>query len=818
MVSLDRLGHLPRIDMQDYTPAARAYWWVVVILGMLAIGHSIAAVAQLDVPSLAQVLVLAGVAAVVGLFPVRIPGAKTSFGGAEIFIFLSLLLYGAPAAVLATALEGAVGAWRTSKRMTSRLISPALAGLAMLVCGTAFDNARKLIEDAAVNGNALVSMVLLFALVLYAANTFLTSLLFAFKNDRRITPVRWLRDNGWIGLAYVSGAAISGLLYATFQQFGLSFLLISVPVLAMFLTTLHAYFEHKVDDEGQIMRLKESESRFHSAFADAALGMGVVAADDGRFIQANKAFCEMFARFPGEVLGATLFDLVHPDDRASLNASIAELRAGATAVHPEVRGVHREGRVVWMSLDISLARDWQLHTHNLIVQAQDISVRRVAEAELQHNAKHDSLTQLANRTHFDDQLGRAIARVNRNPERRFAVMYLDLDRFKTINDSLGHKAGDELLIELARRMKAMLRPTDVIARLGGDEFALLLEDMSRARDAVTLAERLQKELQKPFKLRSMEVSLGASIGITFSNIGYATPEQVIRDADTAMYKAKSSGKARYAIFDSSLQQHVAEQLRLESELRRGLGAGEVFLDYQPIFALRGSRLVGFEALARWRHPDRGVLAPNAFIPLAEDTGLIIPLGSWVLREACRQMAQWTQDGGRHLKISVNVSSLQVADPKFASEVKAVIAETGLSPSQLTLEVTESVLMNCHGEAVAMLGELRKLGITLSIDDFGTGHSSLAYLAQLPIDQLKVDRSFIAKIGEGGDNSEIMRAIMTLGRALSKQVLAEGIENSRQLSILQDLGCEFGQGYLLSPPVDTTVAAAIATKGAPARGA
>jgi len=314
------------------------------------------------------------------------------------------------------------------------------------------------------------------------------------------------------------------------------------------------------------------------------------------------------------------------------------------------------------------------------------------------------------------------------------------------------------------------------------------------------------------------VSLGASIGITFSTIGYTTPEQVIRDADTAMYKAKSSGKARYAIFDASLQQHVTEQLRLESELRRGLGAGEVFLDYQPIFALRGSRLVGFEALARWRHPDRGVLAPNAFIPLAEDTGLIIPLGSWVLREACRQMAQWTQDGGRHLKISVNVSSLQVADPKFASEVKAVIAETGLSPSQLTLEVTESVLMNCHGEAVAMLGELRKLGITLSIDDFGTGHSSLAYLAQLPIDQLKVDRSFIAKIGEGGDNSEIMRAIMTLGRALSKQVLAEGIENSRQLSILQDLGCEFGQGYLLSPPVDTTVAAAIATKGAPARGA
>jgi diguanylate cyclase (GGDEF)-like protein/PAS domain S-box-containing protein len=817
MVNLERAGPRPRIDMQDYTPAARAYWWVVVILGALAIGYSIVAVARLDVPSLAQVLVLAAVAAVVGLFPVRIPGAKTSFGGAEIFIFLSLLLYGAPAAVIATALEGAVGAWRTSKRTTSRLISPALAGLAMLVCGTAFEHVRNLLDESAANGNALVSLVLLFSIVLYAANTLLTSLLFALKNDRQITPVRWLRENGWIGLAYVSGAAISGLLFATFQQFGLSFLLISVPVLAMFLTTLHAYFEQKVDDEGLVMRLKESESRFHSAFADAALGMGLVAAEDGRFIHANKAFCEMFARSPAEVQATTLFALVHPDDHGILTASIAELRAGVPAVHPEMRGMHREGREVWMSFDISLARDWQLHAHNLIVQARDISVRRVAEAELQHNAKHDSLTQLANRTHFDEQLARAIARVKRNPERHFAVMYLDLDRFKTINDSLGHKAGDELLVELARRMKAMLRPTDVLARLGGDEFALLLEDMKRARDAVVLAERVQKELQRPFKLRSMEVSLGASIGITFSAIGYATPEQVIRDADTAMYKAKSSGKARYAIFDASLQQHVSEQLRLESELRRGLAAGELFLDYQPIFALRGGRLVGFEALARWRHPERGVLDPNAFIPLAEDTGLIVPLGGWVLREACRQMAQWTRGGARDLKISVNVSSLQVTDPKFASEVKAAIAESGLAPSQLTLEVTESVLMDCRGDAVAMLAELRAQGVTLSIDDFGTGHSSLAYLAQLPIDQLKVDRSFIAKIGEGADNGEIMRAIMTLGRALSKQVLAEGIETPRQLSILQDLGCEFGQGFLLSPPVDATVAAAIATRRSPARG-
>jgi diguanylate cyclase (GGDEF)-like protein len=502
-----------------------------------------------------------------------------------------------------------------------------------------------------------------------------------------------------------------------------------------------------------------------------------------------------------------------------LATAIVQLKAGAHTAHPEVRGVHREGREVWMALDISIARDWQLHARNLIVQAQDISLRRVAEAELQHNAKHDALTKLANRSHFDDQLARAIARVQRHPERSFAVMYLDLDRFKTVNDSLGHKAGDELLVEVARRMKAMLRPTDTLARLGGDEFAILLEDMERARAAASLAERLQKELQKPFRLRNMEVSSSASIGITFSSIGYSNPEQIIRDADTAMYKAKASGKSRYAIFDASLQQHVSEQLRLESELRRGLAAGEIYLDYQPIFALRGNRLVGFEALARWRHPTRGVMEPTTFIPLAEETGLIVPLGMWVLFEACRQLAQMSPGRGKALKMSVNVSGRQVSDPKFGAEVKRAIAEAGIEPSQLTLEVTESVLMDCHGETMEMLSELRAMGVSLSIDDFGTGHSSLAYLAQLPIDQLKIDRSFISKVGDGQDRGDIIRAIMTLGRALSKQVLAEGIETSSQLSLLQDLGCEFGQGFLLSPPLDATVASAVATRGGgPSRGA
>jgi EAL domain-containing protein (putative c-di-GMP-specific phosphodiesterase class I) len=310
----------------------------------------------------------------------------------------------------------------------------------------------------------------------------------------------------------------------------------------------------------------------------------------------------------------------------------------------------------------------------------------------------------------------------------------------------------------------------------------------------------------------MDVSISASIGITFSTNGYQTSDQIIRDADIAMYKAKSKGRAQYALFDASLHQHVAAQLLLETELRRALGAGEIFLDYQPICTLRDQQLVGFEALARWKHPERGVLEPALFIPIAEETGLIVPLGNWVLHEACRQMREWNTKGGAALHMSVNVSSLQLADAGFLEQVERALAAAEMSASQLTLEVTESVLMEGTPEAMATLNALRLMGVTLSIDDFGTGYSSLSYLATLPIDALKVDRSFIEKMGTEGDNGEIVKAIFKLGQALSKQVFAEGIETASQLLQLQELGCEFGQGFLLSSPVDALRAGGILASG------
>jgi diguanylate cyclase (GGDEF)-like protein/PAS domain S-box-containing protein len=795
------------LDMKDYSPAARRYWWSVMLLGSVVLAWAVRAVASYDTTLVLQVLAAAGVAAAAALFPVRIPGTKVSIAGGEIFIFLSLLLYGIEAAVVAAACEGLVGSWRASKRWTSRLGTPAMTSVSILASGSVLVALRSNLPANGMGQAALLSGLLVFGVLYFAANSLLTSTLIALKNRAPIRPLAWWRSMGWIAMAYMANASIAGLLFVSFERFGMPVLLVSVPLITMFLSTLHSYFQRKESDETHMQQLKASESRFHSAFTHAAIGMALVSTD-GRFLQANKSYCDMLGRPAGELLASTLDETVHSEDVGSLRELIDKLLAGELqSVATEVRGHHKDGTNVWMAMNISLARDWQLRTHNLIIQAQDISARRRAEAELYHNAYHDSLTQLSNRTHFNEQLNRAIARAQRHAEQRFAVMYLDFDRFKMVNDSLGHKAGDELLVHLARRLQSILRPTDVIARLGGDEFAILVENVQRERDAVEFTERLQRELNRPFQLGETEITMSASIGITFSTNGYQNAEQIIRDADIAMYKAKSKGKAQYALFDSSLHQHVAAQLKLESELRRALAQGQICLQYQPIYALRDQHLIGFEALVRWRHPERGLMDPAQFIPTAEETGLIVPLGNWVLAQACLQMRLW-RDAYQNpsLRMSVNISSLQLNQPDFVGRVREALASAQLSASQLTLEVTESVLMNNIEVAVPMLEELRHMGVTLSIDDFGTGYSSLNYLATLPIDALKVDRSFVERMTRDGQGNEIVKAIFKLGQALSKDVYAEGIETGTQLLLLQELGCEYGQGYLLSRPLDAETVA------------
>jgi diguanylate cyclase (GGDEF)-like protein len=426
-----------------------------------------------------------------------------------------------------------------------------------------------------------------------------------------------------------------------------------------------------------------------------------------------------------------------------------------------------------------------------------------SKEHFRHAAFHDSLTGLPNRAFLTEKLKSTIERAEGQEGYQFAVLFLDLDRFKNINDSLGHTIGDQLLITIARRLENSIRETDMVARLGGDEFAILLEGIKTPAETIYMSERVEKELTAPFMLSGHEVFTTTSIGIALSTTGYQHPEDILRDADTAMYRAKASGKACYQVFDKDMHARAVNLLRLETDLRRAIEREEFLVYYQPIVALESGQVAGFEALARWQHPELGFIAPAEFISAAEDTRLIIPLGLWVLRQACRQMAQWhwQSPANRKLIISVNLSGKQFTQPDLVEQIKAILEETHLDPSCLKLEITESVVMEDAEAAIAMLVGMKALGVRLSIDDFGTGYSSLSYLHRFPVDTLKIDRSFVSQISVSGDNAEIVRTIKTLATNLGMEVVAEGVETLEQLRRLSELECEYGQGFLFSRAVD-----------------
>jgi diguanylate cyclase (GGDEF)-like protein len=440
--------------------------------------------------------------------------------------------------------------------------------------------------------------------------------------------------------------------------------------------------------------------------------------------------------------------------------------------------------------------------NNYIAEQERISrVLEETKEHFRHAAFHDSLTGLPNRAMFTELLKAEIESSQRPNGHMFAVLFLDLDRFKNINDSLGHTHGDLLLVAFAERLERTLRPVDTLARFGGDEFAILVSGMTDATDAVRVAQRIQDELSQPFVLDKNSAFATASIGIALSSSGYDRPEDILRDADIAMYRAKENGKARYELFDSGMHARAVSRLQLESDLRQAIEQKEFCVYYQPIVCLQTGSLAGFEALVRWNHPRRGVVSPADFIPVAEETGLIVPIGEWVLTEACAQVRQWQVDSPSHrsLSLSVNLSARQVAQPDLLERIKEALETSKLNPHCLKLEITESVVMENAEAAALMFKQLRSLGVQLSIDDFGTGYSSLSYLHRFPLNYLKIDRSFVMRLTTDNDNA-IVRTISTLARNLGMEVIAEGIETEEQYQQLKMLGCEYGQGYLFSRPV------------------
>src|SRR2546423_2206596 len=442
--------------------------------------------------------------------------------------------------------------------------------------------------------------------------------------------------------------------------------------------------------------------------------------------------------------------------------------------------------------------------NNYIAEQERIGrVLEDTKEHFRHAAFHDSLTGLPNRAMFTELLKAEIENSKRRSDHMFAVLFLDLDRFKNINDSLGHTHGDLLLVAFAERLERTLRPVDTLARFGGDEFAILLSGMTDATDAVRVAQRISDELSQPFVLDKNSAFATSSIGIALSSSGYDRPEDYLRDADTAIYRAKENGKARYEVFDHGMHARAVSRLQLESDLRQAIEQKEFCVYYQPIVSLQTGRLYGFEALVRWNHPRRGLVSPADFIPVAEETGLIVPIGEWVLNEACAHVRQWQIDSPSHrsLSLSVNLSARQVAQPDLLERIKEALESSKLNPHCLKLEITESVVMENAEAAALMFKQLRSLGVQLSIDDFGTGYSSLSYLHRFPLNYLKIDRSFVARLTTDNDNA-IVRTILTLARNLGMEVIAEGIETEEQYQQLKMLGCEYGQGYLFSRPVDS----------------
>jgi diguanylate cyclase (GGDEF)-like protein len=431
--------------------------------------------------------------------------------------------------------------------------------------------------------------------------------------------------------------------------------------------------------------------------------------------------------------------------------------------------------------------------------AVEVTRSRRMEERLRYDALHDALTGLPNRPFFMDRLAHALLRSQRRPDYRFAVLFLDLDRFKVVNDSLGHHVGDELLVVVAQRLERCVRPADTVARFGGDEFAVLLEDIADASDATRVAERIQAELSVPVNLHGYEVFTSASIGIALDSIAGERPELLIRNADMAMYRAKVSGEARLEVFDRAMHADALNRLRMESDLRRALERDEFRLHYQPIFCLEDERVVALEALVRWAHPERGWLEPPAFVPIAEETGVILALGEWVIREACKRARAWRDrfPGRPALGITVNLSARQFSQRDLVERVQAILEETGLEPKALKLEITESAVMENAETAAVLLTRLKALGVKIYLDDFGTGYSSLSYLLRFPLDALKVDRSFVGRMDADGRSHQLVHTILALAQSMGVEVVAEGIETAGQLLGLRALGCTMGQGYLLA---------------------
>ncbi|HEX8737161.1 MAG TPA: EAL domain-containing protein [Pyrinomonadaceae bacterium] len=742
---------------------------------------------------------------------IQIPRFKSHIAVSDTFIFLAILLFGGEAAIILSAVEAFFSSWRFCKKKISVFFNAAL-----LACSTTFvvsvlrvfeiDGSKVIHEEA--HTNLAISLSVM-ALVQFVFNSGLASIYGALKSGKPWWET-WKTHYLWTSVTYFVGAIAAGILAELVFVIGFGVIIAAAPIIVFIYLTYRMYLknvemslsqaeqaeQHALILEEQSRALSESEERFRSAFTYAPIGIGIVS-PDGKWLKVNKALSEILGYTEEEFLATEFQSMIYEDDLGSTLVKLHELMTGKVpACQLEQRYVNKRGEIVWVSWSVSATSDHKAERPNLIFQIQDITAKKLAEEQLQYKATHDALTGLPNRAYFMARLEQALEKSFDNPAHKVSVLFIDLDRFKIVNDSLGHQIGDELLIGIADRLRECLRPSDMVARLGGDEFTILVEGRYEPREVVRIAERIREKFLSPFNLSGHEIFSSASIGILHASDKYTKPEDVMRDADIAMYQAKRAGKARHETFTQHMRDAVKETLQIETDLRHAIEKQEFDVYYQPIYSFETDKIEGFEALARWEHKTLGMIPPSRFIPLAEEIGVIDALGEQILRRACQEgcLLQQSAPEADSFVLSVNISCKQFAQLKLAENIKQILEETNFSPQNLKLEITESVFLEHTETAIEVLRQLCDIGIEINIDDFGTGYSNLHYLTQFPITTLKIDRSFISPIKENGQNIEIVQTVMMLARSLRMKVIAEGVETEAQYNQLKDLNCEGAQGY------------------------
>lgn len=800
----------------------RSYKWLIIVLGAVAFIFSLARL-EANILNLNFFFLALFTISLGSQITIQIPRFKSHIAVSDTFVFLAFLLYGGEAAIVLAVIDAFCSSWRfCNKKITIAINAAVMACSTFIMVWTlrllGFNVSSLPTENNYTNYVIALSLI---GVIQYITNSGLACIYTALRGDKHIWQT-WKTYYLWTSVTYFIGAVGAGIIAKLVHVIGFRVLLATAPIIVFIYLTYRVYLKnvemsltqaeqaerHAETLQTQSKALKESEERFRSAFTYAPIGIALVA-PSGQWLKVNKSLCEFLGYSEEELLTRDFQSITHTEDLGVTLVNLHKLLVGqVSSCQAEQRYIHKDGREVWVHWSASTASDSASEKPNLIFQIQDITDRKLVEGKLQHEAAHDTLTGLPNRAMFTKRLEQALMNARDNANHYVSVLFIDLDRFKVVNDSLGHLIGDQLLVAIAKSLRECVRPFDLVARLGGDEFTILIEG-AKESEVLNIAERIKERFVTAFNINGNEIYSSASIGILHSSANHNRPEEIMRDADIAMYQAKRSGRARHEVFSQEMHDAVKETLQLETELRRAIERKELKVEYQPIFSLDTGTLEGFEALVRWNHHNYGIVSPCKFIPLAEESGLIDSLGELVLLKACKQGRRW-QDmfpNCSPLMISVNLSCKQFAQPNMVENIKRVLEETDFDPHSLKLEITESVVLEHKETAIAMLHELRAMGIEINIDDFGTGYSNLSYLSQLPVSTLKIDRSFISPIKGGRRNTEIVQTIVMLARNMGMKVIAEGVETESQLEQLKLLNCEGAQGFLFSKPLNTKDATA-----------